>query len=356
MKKTILFILPNLRVGGAERVATLLVNHLDRKRFVPTLLLFQKEGIYLDILKTDVEIIEIKVSRIRYALFKVLKFIKKLQPDIVFSGYGELNTYISPFLPFLKKTKFVARETNVVSQHVQRKEILFFYRFYNNFDKIIAQSDDMKEYLIRNIRIKPEKIIKINNPVDLDFIQEKLKEGREPEEYFAEKKNILAVGSLNHRKGFDDLLKVFAHLKNEPIHLLIIGEGPERENLLKLKKNLGLKNVSFLGIRVNPFIYMKHADLFVLSSRYEGFPNVLLEANACGTPVVANRCKGGINEIVVENINGIITDITQHHLFAKALLKLIKQDFDPKKIQELTRDRFDKNLIVSKYENFFDSL
>ena len=165
MKKkiSIIFILPDLETGGAERIVTTIANHLDREKFEPKILLLRKEGGYLDFLKEDVEIIDIKTPRIRHSLMPILKEIRKRKPDIVFSGFGEVNAYLAMFIKFFPKTKFIARETNVVSQHVTRKEIRFFYKFYNNYHKIICQSDDMLNDLIENFKIKKEKIIKINN-------------------------------------------------------------------------------------------------------------------------------------------------------------------------------------------------
>jgi hypothetical protein len=126
-------------------------------------------------LKDDVEIIDVNTERIRHSLKPIFREIYRRKPDIVFSGFGEVNAYLSLFIKVFPKTKFIARETNVVSQHVTRKEIKFFYNFYNNYHTIIAQSDDMKHDLMLNFKIKPSKIVKINNPVDFDFIDEKLK-------------------------------------------------------------------------------------------------------------------------------------------------------------------------------------
>ena len=173
-KKTIIFILPDLETGGAERIVTTIANHLPRELFIPKIMLLRKDGGYLKILKSDIEIIDLKVQRIRNSLFPILRQIYKRKPNIVFSGFGEINAYLSLFIKFFPKTKFIARETNVVSQHITRPEIKFFYNFYNNFDKIICQSDDMLSDLIENFKIKQTKTIKINNPVDFDFIQQKL--------------------------------------------------------------------------------------------------------------------------------------------------------------------------------------
>ena len=123
------------------------------------------------------------------------KEIRKRKPDIVFSGFGEVNAYLAMFIKFFPKTKFIARETNVVSQHVTRKEIRFFYKFYNNYHKIICQSDDMLNDLIENFKIKKEKIIKINNPVDFEFIDEKLENSAKPKSFADDFKNVVAVGN-----------------------------------------------------------------------------------------------------------------------------------------------------------------
>lgn len=357
MKKiTILFILPDLETGGAERIVTTIANHLPREQFEPKILLLRKEGGFLDILKDDVEIIDIKTPRIRNSLRPILREIRQRKPDIVFSGFGEVNAYLALFIKFFPKTKFIARETNVVSQHVTRKEIRFFYRFYNNYDQIICQSDDMKKDLVENFKIKKEKLIKINNPVDFEFINEKLSISKKPESFKIDFKNIVAIGNLSARKGFDNLLKVFSHLKNQKILLHVLGDGRDHELLHHMKENLGLENVIFHGQQNNPYQFLKFADLFILSSRYEGFPNVLLEAGACGTYSLANNCPGGITEIIQPQVNGEISDIENHQEFADQILKIINESHDEVAIKNSISSRFTSNLILNKYEEVFNNL
>lgn len=352
--KKIYFLLPGLTFGGAERVIFTICNELDREKFSPTLVLFSKEGMPLDLLKSDVRVVDLKVKRIRYAIFSVLKLIRKEKPDIVFGGWGEVSAFLSPIIPFFRKTKFVARETNVVSEHVKRKEIKFFYRFYNNFDKIIAQSDDMQKDLVENIKINPAKIVKINNPVDVAFIQSKM---HSTEKLFnPDVKNLVAIGNLSERKGFDLLLNAFQHLKTQPICLYILGDGRDREKLVKQKEALGLKNVVFLGVQKNPYPYLRQADLFVLSSRYEGFPNVLLEAGACGTYALANDCPGGINEIIQTGINGEIFPIEDENGFANEILRLSDKKYDKEFIQECIESRFSKEIIIGQYNQILSEL
>lgn len=357
MKKiSILFILPDLEMGGAERIVTTIANHLPREKFEPKILLLRKEGGYLDILKKDVEIIDIKTPRIRHSLKPILMEIKRRKPDIVFSGFGEVNSYLALFIKLFPKTKFIARETNVVSQHVTRKEILFFYKFYNNYHKIICQSDDMQNDLVENFKIRKEKIIKINNPVDFEFINEKLEISEKPESFKPDFKNVVAIGNLSSRKGFDNLLQVFNHLKNEKILLHILGDGRDKDLLNQMKSDLKLENVIFHGQQKNPYQFLKFADLFVLSSRYEGFPNVLLEAGACGTYSLANNCKGGISEIIQPKINGEISDIENHQKFAEKIKSTLTKIHDSEKIKNSISSRFSKEIILSEYENILFKL
>lgn len=355
-RKKIYFILPGLTFGGAERIIFTILNHLDYSKFQPKLILFDKAGFPVAELNENVEVTELGIERIRYSIFKILPIIWREKPDIVFSGWGEISAFLSPFIPFFKKTKFLARETNVVSQHVTKKEILIFYKFYNNHQQIICQSDDMLNDLVENFGIKREKIIKINNPVDFSAIDAKLEGSAKPETYKEGYKNVVAIGNLSERKGFDNLLKVFEKIKRHKVLLHILGDGRDKEILHEMKQNLGLENVIFHGVQKNPYPFLKYADLFILSSRYEGFPNVLLEAGACGTYSLANNCKGGINEIIQPKINGEISDIENHEEFAQKIVEILKQIHDKNVIRNSIQSRFSKEIILDKYFEVFEKI
>ena len=214
----------------------------------------------------------------------------------------------------------------------------------------------MMNDLVENFKIKKDKLIKINNPVDFSFIEEKLENATKPESYREGYKNIVAIGNLSSRKGFDNLLKVFEKLKKHNVFLHILGDGRDKELLHQMKDNLELENVIFHGVQKNPYPFLKFADLFVLSSRYEGFPNVLLEAGACGTYALANNCKGGINEIIQPKINGEISDIENQEAFAAKIVEILKQNHDSEAIKNSIQSRFSKEMILEKYFEVFESI
>lgn len=276
--------------GGAEKITHAIVNSMDYNRFDVTLLLLQDIGDLRFSLNKEVHLKILNVDRIRYYPIKFIPYLIKNKPDIVFTGWGELSAFISPFIPLFPNIKFIARETNIVSEHVVRKEILFFYRFYNNFDRIIVQSNDMEKDLIENIHVNPSLLYKVNNPINLHNFDEKC---REFNPYDSDFKHIVVVGNISYRKGIDQIIRVLPFIKRKDIVLNIIGDGNNLEEFQKLSIDLGLTNVIFHGKKSNALPYIYHADLFVLSSRYEGFPNVLLEAGACGKYAICNNCKGG---------------------------------------------------------------
>ena len=151
-------------------------------------------------------------------------------------------------------------------------------------------------------------------------------------------------------------MKVFSSLKNEKVLLHILGDGRDKDLLHQMKQDFGLENVIFHGIQKNPYPFLKFADLFVLSSRYEGFPNVLLEAGACGTYSLANNCKGGINEIIQPKINGEISDIENHKEFANKILEILYENHDKKAIKNSIKFRFSKEIILEKYFEVFEKI
>ncbi|WP_159215351.1 glycosyltransferase [Klebsiella pneumoniae] len=321
MKKNVLLVIPFLGYTGAERVIFTLLNNLDRANVNPHLLIYSdkdEKNALLKHLKGDVSISAINFKgRFRYnvhnIIFGIHKACKRYSIDTVLISDGSTNASIAPFLKLIgnKNTRFIARESNLPSLFEKNQIVKILYRiFYKNYNTIIAQSDDMFTDLTKKIGIPESKIVKINNPIDLTFINERI---IETPEFTLEKDkiNLLTIGRLTYQKGYDLLLNAFSKLNNiENYHLTIIGSGEEEHNLKRQCTDLNLIDfVTFYNQVDNPYAIMKQADVYISSSRWEGYPNVVIEAIACGIPVLANKYPGGINEIIKPE-NGVICDVS----------------------------------------------
>lgn len=304
-RKKVLFLAPSLTHGGAERVFSILLRHLDRSCFEPHLGVLQAEGTYLGDLSQDTVIHDLKAPRIRYALPPILRLVRKLRPHTVMATLRPLNLLLILSKPFLPGgTRVLVRETAMPSPTLEYETAHprvweWLYRhLYKRADCVIGLSDAMVADLMQNFNVPPEKIVRIYNPVDSQRVWELAAIGPTP--YVSPGPHLVAAGRLSREKGFDVLLAAMpAVVRHFPTaELLVLGEGPLKAELTDQMRRLSLtQNVHFPGFESNPWRYFRHADLFILPSRYEGLPNVLLEALALGTPVVATDCPGGVREI-----------------------------------------------------------
>lgn len=362
--KKILFVTTCIGGGGAERVLLYLLNYFSKiDEYNVILLLIRNEGNdYLNDLAGKVEVHNLGLDnyRIRYCIFKLLKKIYTIKPDICFINHVELNILIAPFIKLLPRNiKFVARETSVLSVRYlkQKWKKCIYYFFYCNYDLVIAQSDDMLNDLILHWFVKPQKCIKINNPIDIDLIKQKAKD-TVIDSFFQEKTyNLLAIGKLTFQKGYDVLLQRLSESVDLNFKLLILGKGELKNSLQNLIEKLDLSEKVVLGgYSQYSSAHINNADGIILASRYEGFPNVLLEANALGKPVLVNCCLGGINEIVVSGINGYVVDFMSDKDFRCTFEKFINSKFNKTIICQMTKDRYSIDIILPQYESALNSL
>lgn len=317
--KKILFIMPILGRSGADRVIFTLLNNIDRTRFQPYLLLYKNDNeknVLVKELEDDVVVEYLNITgRARYALPKIIFGIKdicrKYDIDTMFISSGTSNATLSPFLSYFgRNIKKIARESNLPSLFEKNFIAKFLYKTcYKSYDVIIAQSDDMVNDLVTKMNVPENKIVKINNPLDYKRIKSMSLLPAE-HNFPSDRINLLTIGRLTYQKGYDQLLTSFSSLTKDKYHLTIVGEGEDEGILKSTCSELGLKNsVTFIPATDNPYALLRNCDVFISSSRWEGYPNVVIEAIACGTPVLANAYPGGINEIINEN-NGVICDIT----------------------------------------------
>lgn len=179
-------------------------------------------------------------------------------------------------------------------------------RYYPKANRVIVVSKAIAEDMEKNYNIPADKITVIYNPFDIEQIQAQSSEEL-PEEYrrfYRDHKVIISVGRLDHQKGYCNLLKAFSYLKTKcpDTRLVLIGDGEQTEQLENLAKALKIENdVLFAGYQKNPFAFIKNAHIYALSSLFEGFPNAMVEAMACGVPVASTDCKSGPREILYDS-------------------------------------------------------
>ena len=350
-----MIITPTLECGGSEKFVSLICNHIDRSLFSVCLVVVTNARPFYQIKNKAVEIADLKKKRVLFSLSAIKKAVKKFKPDIIFSTANHLNLYLAIFRnQFSRNIKFVAREASIVSINSKQAKMPVLYsrlikKYYNRFHLIICQSAYMQQDLLNHYSIPVNKIRIVHNATaELPFSSIR------PEKQEAERVyKFITIARLSGEKGIERLIHAVS-LLTIPFTYFIIGEGNKRNDLQKLIDDLQLNNKAFLtGQKENPFSGMENADLFLMGSYYEGFPNVLLEASAHGIPVVAFNVPGGIAEIITTNENGLLVADNDIIAFAAAINKAITTGFDRNKIIETTKKRFSVSSLMHAIENIF---
>jgi len=354
VKKKLAIVVPSLRGGGAERVMVNIIRHIDTSKFDIRLILIKKEGPYVQFIPEHIPVIDLNSNRVRFAIVKLIKELNKYKPDVILSTLGYLNLALISIKPFLKGgPKIIVRHaispTKSLEKYsnIKRSICKKVYRIlYNKSDIILAQCEEMKKDIAEVYQIDEGKIRYIYNPLDIKKIQSDM---QKQNPYNTDKFNLISAGRFTYQKGFDILLKAFkiVHKKHPNTHLTILGEGVLKEELIITAQKLGLdKKVTFAGFQENPYPYYYYSDMFILSSRYEGFPNTLLEALACKTKVISTQCKNGPKEIIGCNDYGLLAEVENNHSLANSILRYMS-------MESLTQNRcysFDIKKIIQEYE------
>jgi glycosyltransferase involved in cell wall biosynthesis len=295
--RSIAIFLPSLGEGGAQRVTIDLANSISSLGYQVDIVLAYFRNAYSDYLSPDVNIHNLQVKRIRHAWKPLGRWLSLHQPDalLVMQRHAVISSLIAKLTSNWSGSIF-ARETNSYSYPKDAQVAAIDWliativkRAYRHTAGVIAPSKGVAKDIPRskNLHIIP-------NPVQISQTHSPI---------HIERPFVLGVGRLCEQKRFIDLVNAFHHfISNEKIDhldLIILGEGPQRGEILNLASELGIADRVFLpGFDPDPFKYMKAAEAFVLSSAWEGLPNALIQAIACGCPVVATNCNHGPSEIL----------------------------------------------------------
>lgn len=328
MKKVVFFAQDG--IGGAERVMVTLANLLANSNYDVRFVLINNPNSNSKSLSTLIEG-KFEFKRIfwrgQIQFLKALYYsIKEFSPELIFSSAMHINQRLLLFKPLFKNVKFIVRNDNYLYTIPGFKRATLKYT-YRLADAIIGQTEEMGIEL-RYLGLSPQKIHVVRNPVDTGMIDSKLK-SESPFDKDDKSIKFIGCGRFSYQKGFDILVKAFVSVKNRipnsKLFLLGNTDYGDGEVYTKVKdiivKNNMEKDVVCTGHVDNPFIYIKYADVFVLSSRWEGLPNVLLESEYIGTPSASVKCIPVIERMVREGESGYLAEPENPESLAEAMVK-----------------------------------
>lgn len=321
--------------GGAQRIMLTLANSLAKKGLNVDLVLNRAEGPYMQEISERVNIITLGTSRAITSIIPLAYYIRNNKPDAILSAMNYINviTVLAKFLSFtnskvvLSEHAYLSASLSQINKPIFNKIFKCFMSLtYRHADGIVAVSNSVADDLSKQLGIKRKKINTIYNPIVISDIVKKKDEVIENSWLLSKSvKTIIGVGRLSNEKNFSMLIKAFSLVQNKvDCKLIILGQGELETELKDLVKQLGLDNkVLFPGFSNNPYAWMTKADLFVLSSNHEGFGNVLVEAMACGTPIISTDCPGGPNEILEGGIWGDLVPVGDVKSLSDAIIRAL---------------------------------
>jgi len=366
----ICFVIPTLTSGGAERVAVTVLSGIDGRRHERALYVFDdRHAVYLDRVAPGIRLVVARQRSWVGRLRELAAFLREFQPDVVMPFLSYFITALAARLAGVSSLVIFNQGTPTSGflddpdfqwrRPVRRRVFAMMTRFFfRRADGIVATSEGVAEDLAANYGVPRTKIRVLHNPVDLDAIAQ---QAREPiaADLAADRPVVAAVGRLAGVKNYPLLIAAVAELSAQtPVHVWILGEGPEQPRLEQLAREQGVGSlVRFLGFQQNPWRFIANADVFALTSTYEGFGNVLIEAMACGTPVVATRSPGTM-EIVADGHNGVLVDHDARSV-AVAIGELLKDVAKRNRLAACARDGvadYALPAVAARYEGLFEEL
>ena len=323
-------LLHDLRSGGAERMVLRLANAMAERGHRVDLVLVRHEGPLAAHVAPAVRLVDLGATRTLAAITRFRRYLRRARPRVVLSALVHINVAAAIATRLLRRRpRLIVSERNTFSCDVDPARPLTVRAAYALApwaycvaDRVVAVSEGVARDLVATLGLARARIDVLNNPVVFpDLALRAAEPVGAPWWPAASGPLILGVGRLAPQKGFDILTRAFARLRQRrEARLIILGEGGERRALEALAGELGCAaDVTLPGYLDNPLAVMARADVFVLSSRFEGSPNVLVEAMACGTAVVATDCPSGPREILDGGRLGPIVPVDDPEALARAI-------------------------------------
>ena len=317
-------VLPSFAGGGAERVALSLISGLAPEGVA--IVALDSRGPLRSLAPEGVEIADLDRPRLRHAWPALLRRLRSMRPAVVLSTFGHVNLALLAMRPLLTTgTRLVIREANTPSLALRRERVpapalmrRAYRLLYPTADLVLCQHRSMAEEMRTRFGVPAERAVVLPNPVDSARVRAEPPH-REP----GSGRRFVAAGRLTHQKGFDRLVDMVAGGERDD-RLCILGDGPDRSALEGRVQEYGAAGrIRFAGFDPAPWPFYAGADAVLVPSRWEGLPNVALEALACGTPVIATPESGGIAEVAAAAPAGAVTVTPWGDAFRDALAKVV---------------------------------
>jgi len=363
---TVCFVIPSLDGGGAERVAVQILNALDEARWDRSMYLFERRGPYLADLSPAIHL-EVAHASSRLGRWRALRrFVRRVRPDVVVAFLSYLSVLSAAraagvgarvvFAVGTPMSAFLTDSDYPWSRPWSRRIFTTAMRIGCAVaDVIVATSQGVADDLIDSFGGSPGRVRVVNNPVDLGAVTSAALEPLDAVDAARWRPPVIvAAGRLADVKNYRLLIEAFAILRERtPASLFILGQGDQEPAVRAMIQDRNLGGCAHLcGFRKNPWSYIARADVFALTSRYEGFGNVLVEAMACGVPVVATTSPG-TQEIVTTGADGLLVDRHEPAEFAAALARVLDDAQLRQRMAETARqhaERYRTESVVLAYD------
>ena len=362
--------------GGAQKVMLQLANAFSRDKFDISVILCNSKGNLMHLIPRDIPVFDLKMPLSSagelfipnlVSFLKLCSLFRKLRPAIVFSTLTGPNLLVLLARFFsCRRTRLVIRETTIVSLRLDspvwqdKLKKIMCKILYPFADKIVAPAGIVLDDLNTFIHLKRERQVVIHNFIDPGFIDHELSRTAPltAGHLTHDKPVVISVGRLDRVKGFDIGIQAIAEAQKDfPCDYWLLGQGAKEGALKELVSDLGLSGrVHFLGFQANPYIFLRQADIFLLPSRYEAFPNALLEAMYCGLPCVVSKYNESVEDIIQDGFNGMIIEPENPTAMAHAIKKLLSNPSSKENIGTNARIRSESFNIfrtVKQYEDLF---
>lgn len=359
------FVVPNMRVGGMQRVTISLIRAFLASGWKVDVVLVKREGEFLGEIPGECRLIDLSASRLRNVLFRLSRYLRLNAPDLVVPSVWPLTTIailssrLARFRGVVLACEHSTMSLTPVGTGLNGLILRSSMRWLNSrFATVVAVSEGVRQDLIA-LGAAPGRVKTIHNPVDPVGNVSGVDNSLLPVVWQPRPKRLrlLAVGRLKDAKDYPMMLEAMRLVLDRGIDagLVIVGDGGLRPSLVEHIDRLGLQgNVELAGAALDPREYYSGAGMFLLSSKFEGFGNVLVEAMSCGVPVVSTDCRSGPREILDGGLYGRLVPVGNARDFADAIVGTLGEVPNSEALRNRARD-FIPAVIARRYIELFET-